>query len=43
MQFGMLGAELGCGVIGPIGLVLGFGAGVALDANFLIKRRYDRS
>jgi hypothetical protein len=40
--FGVLGALLGWGMMGPFGMVLGFGAGVTLGANFLTRKRYFR-
>jgi hypothetical protein len=42
LGFGVLGALLGWGMLGPFGVVLGFGAGVTLGADFLSKNRYYR-
>ena len=39
---GGLGAILGCAMLGPFGVFLGFGAGFALGANFLARDRYYR-
>ena len=40
--FGVLGALLGWGMAGPFGVIIGFGAGVTLGANFLTRNRYYR-
>jgi hypothetical protein len=40
--YGLWGAVLGLGMLGPLGLVIGFGAGLALGANFLTRNRYYR-
>jgi hypothetical protein len=42
LWFGVLGALLGWGMAGPLGVFPGFGAGVVLGANFLTKTRYFR-
>jgi hypothetical protein len=38
----VLGAVLGCAMLGPFGLFLGAGAGFSYGANFLAKNRYYR-
>ena len=38
----VLGTLLGWGMAGPFGVILGFGGGIALGANFLAKNRYYR-
>ena len=40
--FGVLGALLGWGMLGPLGVILGFGGGIAFGASFLTKNRYYR-
>jgi hypothetical protein len=40
--FGALGALLGWGMVGPLGVILGFGCGIVFGANFLTKHRYYR-
>ena len=40
--FGVLGALLGWGMLGPLGVILGFGGGIVLGASFLTKNRYYR-
>jgi hypothetical protein len=42
LWFGVLGALLGWGMLGPLGVIFGFGAGVTLGAGFLSKHRYYR-
>jgi hypothetical protein len=42
LLFGVLGAVLGCSVLGPFGLFIGLGAGMSYGANFLVKNRYYR-
>jgi hypothetical protein len=42
LGFGALGALLGFGMLGPLGVFLGFGAGMVLGANFLTRDRYYR-
>jgi hypothetical protein len=42
LWFGVLGAVLGWGMAGPFGVVIGFGAGLTLGANFLTGNRYFR-
>jgi hypothetical protein len=42
LWFGVLGALLGWAMIGPLGLLLGFGGGASLGARFLAKNRYYR-
>ena len=42
LWFGVVGALLGWGMAGPFGVILGFGAGVTLGANYLTKKRYFR-
>jgi hypothetical protein len=39
---GVLGALLGWGMLGPLGIFLGCGAGLALGAGFLARNRYYR-
>jgi hypothetical protein len=43
LWFGALGAVFGWASAGPVGVILGFGAGFALGANFLTRNRYYRS
>jgi hypothetical protein len=40
--FGVLGGLLGWGMVGPLGVILGFGCGIVFGANFLTKNRYYR-
>jgi hypothetical protein len=40
--YGLLGAVFGCGMLGPLGAVIGLGAGLVLGANFLARNRYYR-
>jgi hypothetical protein len=40
--FGVLGAVLGFGMAGPLGILLGWGAGLVLGAGFLTRNRYYR-
>ena len=40
--FGVLVAVLGFGMAGPLGIFLGWGAGLALGAGFLARNRYYR-
>jgi hypothetical protein len=40
--FGALGALLGWGMVGPLGVILGFGFGIVFGAGFLTKNRYYR-
>jgi len=42
LLFGVLGAVLGCAMLGPFGLFLGLGAGFSFGANHLAKNRYYR-
>jgi hypothetical protein len=42
LWFGVLGALLGWGMLGPLGVILGFGGGIVFGANFLTKNRYYR-
>jgi hypothetical protein len=42
LWFGVLGGALGYGMLGPFGIVVGFGAGVTLGANSLFRNRYYR-
>ena len=39
---GVLGALLGWGMLGPLGVILGFGCGIVFGASFLTKNRYYR-
>jgi hypothetical protein len=39
---GAVGAVWGWGVLGPLGVVFGFSAGVTLAASFMTERRYFR-
>jgi hypothetical protein len=41
--FGVLGAAIGWGMIGPFGVLLGFGAGVVFGAGYLTRNRYFRA
>jgi hypothetical protein len=40
--FGVLGGLLGWGMLGPLGVIFGFGCGIVFGANFLTKNRYFR-
>ena len=40
--FGVLDAILGWGMLGPLGVILGFGAGVMLGAKYLTRSGYFR-
>jgi hypothetical protein len=40
--FGVLGGLLGWGMLGPLGVILGFGGGIAFGASFLTRHRYYR-
>ncbi len=40
--FGALGALLGWGMVGPLGVFLGFGCGIVFGASFLTRNRYFR-
>jgi hypothetical protein len=40
--FGVLGGLLGWGMLGPLGLIPGFGCGIVFGASFLTKHRYFR-
>jgi hypothetical protein len=42
LGFGVLGALLGWGMLGPLGVILGLGAGVVSGDRFLMKIRYYR-
>jgi hypothetical protein len=42
LMFGALGAIFGWAILGPLGLILGLGAGVALGAEFLTRKGYYR-
>jgi hypothetical protein len=42
LWFGVLGAVLGFGIAGPLGIFLGWGAGLALGAGFLSRKGYYR-
>jgi hypothetical protein len=42
LGFGVLGALLGWGMLGPLGVFLGFGGGMVLGAYFLARNRYYR-
>jgi hypothetical protein len=42
LWFGVLGAVAGWGMAGPFGVVIGFGAGLTLGANYLTRKRYFR-
>src|SRR5262245_43532896 len=42
LGFGALGAVLGCAMLGPLGLFIGFGAGFSFGANYLERNRYYR-
>ena len=42
LGFGVLGAVLGGGMAGPLGVILGFGAGVMLGAKYLTRNGYFR-
>ncbi len=42
LWFGVLGAVLGFAMLGLLGVVPGFGAGMVLGAGFLTKKRYYR-
>jgi hypothetical protein len=42
IYFGVLGALLGWVMLGPLGVILGFGGGIVFGANFLTKNRYHR-
>jgi hypothetical protein len=40
--FGVLGGLLGWGMLGPLGVIVGFGGGLAFGASFLTRNRYYR-
>ncbi len=40
--FGVLGALLGWGMLGPLGVIVGFGCGIVFGASFLTRNRYFR-
>jgi hypothetical protein len=42
LGFGVLGGLLGWGMAEPLGVILGFAAGVMLGANYLTRNRYFR-
>jgi hypothetical protein len=42
LGFGALGALLGFGMLRPLGVIVGFGAGMVLGTNFLTRNRYYR-
>ena len=42
IYFGVLGGLLGWVILGPIGVLFGFGCGIVFGANFLTKNRYYR-
>jgi hypothetical protein len=42
LWFGVLGAVAGWAMLGPLGVVIGLGAGLALGANFLIRNQHYR-
>jgi hypothetical protein len=42
LWYGVLGALLGWAMLGPFGVVIGFGAGVTLGADFLTRKRFFR-
>jgi hypothetical protein len=42
LWFGVLGALLGWNMLGPFGVVIGFGAGVTLGADFLTRNGWYR-
>jgi hypothetical protein len=42
LWFGVLGAVFGGAMAGPLGIILGWGAGVALGARFLSRNGYYR-
>lgn len=42
LLYGVFGAGLGWGLLGPFGVVLGFGAGLVLGAEFLTRKGFYR-
>ena len=42
LYFGVIGAVLGLGMLGPFGLFIGFAAAIGLGGNALIRSGYYR-
>jgi hypothetical protein len=40
--FGVLGGLLGWGMLGSLGVIVGFGCGIVFGASYLTKNRYYR-